>query len=200
MASLVSDSGFSHLTSSINRRMNTENTAQPATSSAKLALVEDNPPAKFSTFTKMRASVLDRQDKVAVDGNQYLSFNGISPKILEKVLNKRAELLGRGARIMYFPDIEVLIIKIPTKPHEKGHLILRSMINRALYSMGIGYDEFSPLGATIYKGDNESRKEGDSSYINEVRRPLSDDWPCFVIQAGSVSRCPVSGAMLAGGC
>lgn len=72
-------------------------------------------------------------------------------KIFDKPRRELA-VLGRDMRVTYFPNVEVLIIKIFTKPHEEGHWNLGSMADKAMYSIGIRHDEFSSLRAILRKG------------------------------------------------
>lgn len=77
------------------------------------------------------------------------------PLSFGRVFDKpRRELavLGRDMRVTYFPNVEVLIIKIFTKPHEEGHCNWGSMADKAMYSIGIGHDEFLSLRVILRKG------------------------------------------------
>lgn len=87
-------------------------------------------------------------------------------------------------KFSYFPDIESLIVKLPTKAHELARNSFGTMLAVSKVGpMGIHYPEFMGLGATKYVGQNVSSKEGDSSWINMSILP-KDDWPNFVIEAG----------------
>lgn len=56
--------------------------------------------------------------------------------------------------------------------------------------MGIGYEQFCGIGATMYFGQSASAKEGDSSWKNLRMRSNKGDWPSLVIQAGMSESLP----------
>lgn len=51
--------------------------------------------------------------------------------------------------------------------------------------MGMGYDEFMPIGASTIIGQDSSSKEGDSGWTNLEFRSGAADWPGLFIQAGA---------------
>lgn len=158
--------------------------------SAELALTQEYPASEFQTFARLKSSVDERKTLVTRDGNQYLALRGISTKEFERIDQRRAKL--GAVRFTYFPDIQTLIIKVPSMQSEIGHNELGLMvIIRASCRMGIERMECVALGATLYQGPSGSWKEGDSSYINlnQRLRPSAGGWPCVVIQtSGSLPR------------
>lgn len=155
----------------------------PVPPSSDLALTETYPPIKFTTLPKLTATVSSaREDLInGKDENQYLSFNHVTQKDFERIEQHRAKL--GHIRFTHFADIETLIIKIPSEPHEKAHLSLGQICSNCAFQMQLNIREFCPIGGTLYRSQRSS-KEGDSSYKNLMVRSNSGDWPSFVIEAG----------------
>jgi hypothetical protein len=118
--------------------------------------------------------------------NQYLvvkNIDNLTFEELEKESNRAK--LGVPGRFTYWYDYHVLIIKIPTGPHEKSHLVLGRNIMFKTLSMGMSEYALEPIGSTRFRGTSNmltSSKEGDSAYMPSLIR--RDDWPTLVIEAG----------------
>jgi hypothetical protein len=151
--------------------------------SSVLALTEAYPPSKFTTLPKLMATISScREDFVSgKNENQYLSFNHVTQKDFERIEQHRAKL--GHIRFTYFADIETLIIKIPSEPHERAHLSFAQIFHFRAFQMQLDTLEFCPIGSTFYRSRCTS-KEGDSSYKNLIIRSNSGDWPSFAIEAG----------------
>ena len=158
--------------------------------SPELALVEQYPPVAFSTLLTLKEMIASQFKKLS-DGseNQHLSISGISPQLFNMIEASRLGH-GNGIRLLYFGDIETLIIKLVSGAHERAHRSLGSLIQRTILPLGITFDEFYDIGSTTYRGQNASAKESDSSWINLLIRPNTGDWPCFVIEAGMSESMP----------
>lgn len=150
------------------------------TSSFNIAMV-NHPFTNLKEFQRIIAeknATIDESDE-----GQYLTFNKVSPETFQKIETSRREG-DTGIRFTYFADVEVLIVKVVTKAHEKAHRSLGTRITmKSLSGMNMGFDEFMEHGAAKYNGPNSS-KEGDSVYINQRVRPQAGNWPSLVIESG----------------
>ena len=89
----------------------------PITPSFDLAVV-DHP---FTTLKEFQRIIAEKN--ATIDGSdevQYLTFNKISPEAFQKIETSRHEG-DSSIRFTYFAGIEVLIVKVVTKAHEKAH-------------------------------------------------------------------------------
>lgn len=155
-------------------------------SSSEIAFTGVYPPREFETVKKCQNAVLDQVAKLARgdNGDQYVSFRGVGVKEFERIEARRLEL-GRGVTFSYFPDMESLLVKLPTKAHERAHNSFGTMLAMSKVGpMGMHLSEFMGQGATKYVGEDGSSKESDSSWVNADVRPNEGDWPHFVIEAG----------------
>jgi hypothetical protein len=114
----------------------------PVPPSSELALTEEYPPVKFSTFSDLKEAVDSQYNKMSNgDGNQYLPFSHVTPKQFETIEARRVEL-SRGAAFTYFGDIETLIVKLPSEAHERGHGSLGFRIAFMLARMQLRPEEY----------------------------------------------------------
>ncbi|KAJ9300996.1 hypothetical protein DTO271G3_2160 [Paecilomyces variotii] len=153
--------------------------------SSELALVDEYPPAEFINIRALKEAVASKRkelDEGAQD--QYLSFLHVTSEDFARIKAHRVEIIGRGPAFFYLGDIETLIIKFPTRAHEKAHATLGQRIQLKVFQMGISFREFTAVNATAMEGGNNSEKEGDTSWINQRLRPNKTDWPNLVIEAG----------------
>ncbi|KAJ9392158.1 hypothetical protein DTO063F5_917 [Paecilomyces variotii] len=141
----------------------------PVSPSSVLALTDERPPTRFSGLQSLRQAILEREDFLRHGGeDQYLSFSNVKPSDFETIESRRFHL-GRGIAFTYFGDIETLIIKVPTKAHEKAHASIGHETYYCLRSMGIG----ERLGLS-----------------KPSTSPHDYDWPNFVIEAGYSENIP----------
>ncbi|KAH8820874.1 hypothetical protein F5884DRAFT_745213 [Xylogone sp. PMI_703] len=154
-------------------------------SSSDFALLGDYPPTKYNGTGMLKRMVqfYAREVNEGRYEHEYFAISEVTQERFESIKKRRGEL-GHPVRLMYFPDIETMIVKLVTKAHEKAHLKLGYSIARRVARMELLEEEFTPLGATLYKSPEGSQKEGDSSFINELIWSGSDDWPSLVIEAG----------------
>ncbi|GAB1211650.1 hypothetical protein ATERTT37_000774 [Aspergillus terreus] len=151
--------------------------------SANLALAELYPPSAYTGFEDLQKVVKSKIDRLHKGGeDQYISLKHVPQKDFDSIDIKRDQL---GAKVLftYFPDIETLIIKVPTRQHERAHRLLDQLVASKLTSMNVGFLEFMPDGSATYTGPTQSQKEGDSVRTNSQLRPQVG-WPYFVIEAG----------------
>ncbi|KAE8376355.1 hypothetical protein BDV26DRAFT_282721 [Aspergillus bertholletiae] len=130
----------------------------------------------------IRAIAVQRGRLARQDVNQYLSFKNIFPLNFEYIDRHRSQL--GAVRFTYYPDINTLIIKVPTTEHEIAHNALSQKISAQITAMNIDIDQFLSLGAARYVGPTASEKEADSSFKNPIFRPRHGDWPTLVIESG----------------
>lgn len=150
-------------------------------SSSDLALTGVYPPSSYVGFQDLKTQVLSKCERLVREGkDQYVRLKLVRESDFEKIEARREEL--GHVRFTYFPDIETLIVKIPSKAHEKAHVIMGMILWREIERMDIDFDEFEGLGATRYTGPTRSSKEGDGSWVNSLIRP--DGYPFLVIEAG----------------
>lgn len=153
--------------------------------SAELALTREFTPFHFAGLAALKRVVDDHRDTLRSnggDGNQHVAFDHVSQEAFGKIEEKRLELLMK-ARISYFPDIETLVVKIPTMPHEKAHGQLGQLVLlKTVAPMNLQLSDFASLGARTVRVQNGSTKEGDSSWTNANSRGPAD-FPCIVVES-----------------
>lgn len=159
----------------------------PITPSAELALTKEFPPIHYTGFKALKKTVDALRDNLCSngnDGNQYVPFDHVSPEVFEKIEEKRLYLIMK-ARLSYFPDIQTLIVKIPSEPQERAHGTLGQLIQlRTITPMNLDLSELMFLGASTKKSQSRSSKESDSAWKNVNIRSREDDFPCLVVEAG----------------
>ena len=91
----------------------------------------------------------------------------------------------KGVRYEWHGDLEVLIVKVPTKVHETAAATFGSEIDFTARTMGLPQIERQLLGAgkCTAPGGTPS-KEPDWSMVNANVRPSPDDFPTIVIEVG----------------
>ncbi|PLB52031.1 hypothetical protein P170DRAFT_471942 [Aspergillus steynii IBT 23096] len=153
-----------------------------AISSSELALTGQYPPISYVSIEDLREKLAAKYETLTRDGkSQHLAFKPVKRSEYDEIESKRLSL--GHVRLTYFEDIEVLIIKVPSRPQEKAHANLGSFLRIELHDMRVGVKEFSGLGSATYIGPTASRKEADASWINDNLRP--GGWPYLVIEAGA---------------
>ncbi|PWY72185.1 hypothetical protein BO94DRAFT_627896 [Aspergillus sclerotioniger CBS 115572] len=160
----------------------------PNTSS--LAMTGQYPPQTFRGLKDCDHAVMTLWERLRQrDANQFLSFKHVSEKSFRALAENRGQLHAT-IRMTYFPDIETLIIKVVTVPHEKAHRSFTDQAVVSLATMGVDLDERELTGAAIYTAPSRSQKEGDSTYKNGLLRPRDTDWPHWVIESGVLESLP----------
>ena len=152
-------------------------------SSSELALTGQFPPMDFRNLQDLTREVDAKREKLQrQDVSQYIAYKQVSSAQFDYIEANRMQL--GAVRFTYFSDINTLIVKVPTRPHEIAHRNLGRQVVAQVERMNITIDEFLCLGSTIYTGPTVSKKEGDSAFTNPALRPNATDWPTLVIEAG----------------
>ncbi|CUS12713.1 unnamed protein product [Tuber aestivum] len=93
-----------------------------------------------------------------------------------------------GIRKQYFESTHVLIIKLPSGPHETVTAGVRNCINRNAVLMGGVDRELSDIGSKTYKPTrtiySDSCKEGDEGILPHQRRGGQGSWPTLIFETG----------------
>ncbi|KAL5357660.1 hypothetical protein BJX96DRAFT_163225 [Aspergillus floccosus] len=151
--------------------------------SSELAMTGLYPPSTFTGFKDLQQAVKAKIERLEKGGkDQYIPLKHVSQRDFDAIDAKRNQL---GAKVLftYFPDIETLIVKVPTHAHERAHRLLNQLVASKATSMNVRPLEFTPDGSATYPGPTQSQKEGDSTRTNTQLRPQGG-WPHFVIEAG----------------
>jgi hypothetical protein len=145
---------------------------------------EDAPIYQFTGIPDLRKRVQSLAHELVAGRTtkQYLVFWGITKDHLAQIDHQRASI-GKGIRLTYYIDTDLLIVKVPTAEHEQAHISLFDEVNEKLRGMGLSKRSMWGCGATTYDGFSSS-KEGDSSYKPKWCRAGKGTWPTLVFEAG----------------
>ena len=90
-----------------------------------------------------------------------------------------------GVRYEWHEDLQLLIVKVPTKAHEAASQEFGTSITDAVAVMGLSPLERRVLGAGRFHVPlGAPRKEPDWSMKTRIVRPNPDDFPTIVVEAG----------------
>jgi hypothetical protein len=157
--------------------------------STQLALTDIYPRTRIRNPRDFK-SAIDSRRAALEDGSiedSYLSLSGVTPQLFESIESRRDTLGANRVRFTYFADIETLIVKVPSEPHERGQAIIgHEIFYRLRAHMAVAGDEVIPVQSTTYHGMGGSSKEGDSAYKNLTIRSQAASWPLWVVE-GAVS-------------
>jgi hypothetical protein len=113
--------------------------------------------------------------------NQYLIVRDVDEDIMKHVEDREY----KGVRYEWHGDLEVLIVKVPTKVHETAAATFGSEINFTARTMGLPQIERQLLGAGQCRAPGGTpSKEPDWSMVPANVRPSPDDFPTIVIEVG----------------
>ena len=138
----------------------------------------------FKTIKNIQEIIGEKAGWVGDLLSPYLAFLDTSP---EQLWNFDA-VQTPGIRKQYFESLQILIIKLPSKPQEvvTGHLCHR--LRRAAILMGNVDEELSGTGSTTYRATNticaNSCKEADGGIIPHQRRAGPQGWPTLIFESG----------------
>ncbi|KAF8742516.1 hypothetical protein AX14_003915 [Amanita brunnescens Koide BX004] len=138
------------------------------------------------------SSIDDLLEQINNTPGDALMIQHVSPQDFFHISSER-ERQGRKFRLsLYSADTQVLIITIPTRPHEMLHAYLDDDIFIAVIEMGLR--DFKRVGSTTYSemdadGQMMSRGEGDSCRVPSSREHAGD-FPTLVIEAGYTQSWP----------
>jgi hypothetical protein len=156
--------------------------------SSATALLETFPtPVKFSSLAACVNTVTAQKDRIleGTSDDEYLVFSGVSVVDFDKVERWRG---NRATRLFYLGEVEVLIVKIPSRIHEGVHRAFADECAILARSMGLLRQEFFSVGSATYtrllRGNQRTSKEADGCWINLLLRNGATDWPSLVIEAG----------------
>lgn len=155
-------------------------------SSEELALMRTHPRTPIGSPADFK-SAIDARYKALEDGTieeSYISFSDVRPDTFQSLNSRRHELGASKVRLTYFPDIETLIVKVPSLPHERAAATFGYQIHRRLAPGMVNDREAVPVGSARYRGQRDSSKEADAAFQNQIVRRLDSQWPVFVIEAG----------------
>ena len=116
------------------------------------------------------------------DANSFLGVD-VQPDAFKKVKATR-ERQDSKIRFHYYPDKQLLLVTVPTLPHEVMSSCINLEIYRDLGNMGLTIKDLMCSGATTFPGGGGSSAEGDSSYMPPARLRDPDGWPTLVIETG----------------
>jgi hypothetical protein len=102
-------------------------------------------------------------------------------------IEKRAGQEGRAVGLFfYLADARLLIVTLPTDPHEELHRFIYTEIKGQARDMGLAF-EIGSVGTRKAPAalGGESSGESDSNFFPHLQRSASSgDWPSVVIEAG----------------
>jgi hypothetical protein len=159
------------------------NTVLMAPESSPVDGLEESRVIHYSTLQAFGAAV--RQLKNNLDHrrtrNQYLIVRDVDEDIMKHIEDRNY----KGVRYEWHGDLEVLIVKVPTKVHETAAATFGSRIDVTATNMGLPPIERQLIGAGKCKAPGGSpSKEPDWSMVNANVRPDPDDFPTIVIEVG----------------
>jgi len=159
------------------------NTVLMAPESSPVDGLEESRVIHYSTLQAFTAAV--RQLKNNLDHgrtrNQYLIVRDVDKDIMKQIEDREY----KGVRYEWHGDLELLIVKVPTRAHETAAGVFIREITVVAALMGVPLIESQPLGAGKCTAPGGSpSKEPDWSMINANIRPNPDDFPAIVIEVG----------------
>ncbi|KAF7158065.1 hypothetical protein CNMCM5623_002577 [Aspergillus felis] len=101
--------------------------------SSELALTSIYPPTDFTGFKALKDAVTAKATSLRRGGHNQAN---------------RQEL-GSVVRLTYFPDIETLMVKVPSREHEIAHTNFGQLITRKVDRMNIPPAQFMALGSKL---------------------------------------------------
>ena len=156
----------------------------PITSSQLLEGLEDQT-RTFTSISGLRSAIntLSNHLYQGTATSQYLVFQFITEGDFTKIEEKR-HTIRRGLRFTYCTDINTLIIKVPTREHERVTRAFSHDFVHRIEHMGLtDLDDLCDMGATTYTG-RSTKKEADSCWRPIATRPNPLDWPTLVFEVG----------------
>ena len=156
----------------------------PITSSQLLEGLEDQT-RTFTSISGLRSAIntLSNHLYQGTATSQYLVFQSVTEDDFAKIEEKRFTI-NRGLRFTYCTDIDTLIIKVPTREHERVTRAFSYDFAYQIKDMGLtDLDDLCDMGATTYTG-RSTKKEADSCWRPIATRPNPMDWPTLVFEVG----------------
>ena len=156
----------------------------PITSSQLLEGLEDQT-RTFTSISGLRSAIntLSNHLYQGTEISQYLVFQSVTEDDFAKIDEKRYTI-NRALRFTYCADINTLIVKVPTREHERVTRAFTHDFARRIEHMGLtDLDDLCDMGATTYQG-RSTKKEADSCWRPVATRPNPLDWPTLVFEVG----------------
>lgn len=147
------------------------------------------PPTKFYVYQSLDQfkSVLSTEAERPQDResrSQFLVFTHVPENTFERDLREPARDIPRYILEAYTKQDNLLIVKMPSGPHENAHGAIQTVINGKLHDMGHAEFGLYVRGSTTVNGRRRA-KEPDLSYIpTRLPRGRSDKWPTLVLESG----------------
>ena len=154
----------------------------PITSSQLLEGLEDQT-RTFTSISGLRSAIntLFNHLYQGTATSQYLVFQSVTEGDFAKIEEKRYTI-RKGLRFTYCTDINTLIIKVPTKEHERVNRVFTYDFTRRIEHMGLtDLDDLYDMGGTTYT-ERSTKKEADSCWRPAATRPNPLDWPTLVFE------------------
>ncbi|EPE03443.1 dead deah box dna helicase [Ophiostoma piceae UAMH 11346] len=135
-----------------------------------------NVPALFACLDAITDSDIDSVTVADVAPSDYAA------------IDEEFQARGRKTRLFFLAEHKLLIITIPTRSHEKLHLLLYTGIEGQIQQMGLRR-AWTASGATRFPGkdassSSASQGEGDSGGMPSPERDGEDAWPTIVVEGG----------------
>ncbi|CAK7232859.1 hypothetical protein SCUCBS95973_008400 [Sporothrix curviconia] len=150
-----------------------------ASSAASTILFDSDLPSPDITFDSA-AAVFDRLYHPGFT-DDALVVGHVSPDDFQ-ALEAERDARGRKCRFFFLREAEMVIVTIPTGPHEQLHISFTINLNRAMSRMGVE-NEWEWMAAEMYSASSGSAGEGDASGGPASVRTVID-WPTLVIESG----------------
>jgi hypothetical protein len=113
--------------------------------------------------------------------NQYLIVRDVDEDIMKHIEDRGY----KGVRYEWHSDLEVLIVKVPTRAHKTAAAEFGCIIIGATLTMGIPPIERRLTGAATFQAAvGTPKKEGDWSMMPVNVRPNRGDFPTIVVEVG----------------
>jgi len=156
----------------------------PITSSQLLEGLEDQT-RTFTSISGLRSAIRTLSNHLyqGTAISQYLVFQSVTEGDFAEIEEKRYAI-RRGLRFTYCTDIDTLIIKVPSREHERVNRAFTHDFARRIEHMGLtDIDDLCDMGGTTYTG-RSTKKEADSCWRPVATRPNPLDWPTLVFEVG----------------
>jgi hypothetical protein len=157
--------------------------AQMAPKSSPTDSLKESRVIYFSTLQAFRTAIqhLSKNLSQGQVNNEYLIVKDVDKNTMDRIEN----LEYSGVRCEWHEDLEILIVKVPTKAHETAAAQFGAEIDFAARIMGLPREEHQLIGAGTNSAQGGSpKKEPDWSMVNTNIRPNPADFPSIVVEVG----------------
>lgn len=152
-------------------------TATPPSSTA----VDDDPETPFIKYNGLQNLFLAIRS-TSVDA---LCVEEVTTAIFSQILDTRSE--GDKFRLSFFEERRLLIVTIPSRPHERAQADIQYHIAYAIRDMGLRRELRCEAHATFRPASGHSpggSGEGDSTFTPVSSSGAMADWPSLVLEVG----------------